>query len=129
MVPNGLLELLVWTSLLGGLSLAKPSPGSDGLDTSTITLMNDVLSPKSEPLGIGGLKSWRKKRYIIEGRGPRKCCNLIACDSESGEFLNNDCNCTKCEAGKFPAKDGRSCVDKCPEGNSLHRVDYRVPAY
>jgi hypothetical protein len=116
MVPKVFLKALVWAPLFGGISLAMPSSNDNGLDLRAILPMNGMLNPRSEPLEIRGVYGGKKKRYIIETRAPRQCCEKKKCKPTIGEFLNDDCKCAKCPAGKFPSKDGRSCLDRCPEG-------------
>ncbi|KAI8935008.1 hypothetical protein NX059_008674 [Plenodomus lindquistii] len=99
-------------------------PSIDHIPIDRLSMWNPhkELRASFAPLEIRGVYGGRKRRYVIEraegGSCPRECKKKIVCLPTLGEVLN-DCKCRKCPTG-FPALDGKSCAEKCPDGQETN---------
>ena len=121
MTTNALLRALAIFCLLAGTTLSMPSFDTGSFEDGSSLNLGGILTPRSGPFEIRGVYGGRRKRYIVERQ--EKCCKVkVFCKHTLGQFIN-DCKCEKCPNG-FPALDGKSCNENCPEGS-----DHPIPCW
>jgi hypothetical protein len=112
MAPGTTLKSLTTLLFFIAPALAVPSIENLSFDSNALSL----LHARSGPLEVRGVYGGRKKRYLIERQdSTRSCCREKLCLTVIGQILDHNCKCEKCVTG-FPALDGRSCQEKCPDG-------------